>query len=95
MGEKRTGKLSSAIMLATSGQFLKKMNIYDRKSKNNEHRSFPYDPRRSKTKVVRFRTIRIVQKRTMTYRPKKYTKKLYDKTKPTLLISIDIRLPIP
>ncbi len=45
------------------------------KKESNDYRSFPYDPIRSKTNVVRFRTIRIVRKRTMTCRHKKYTKK--------------------
>ncbi len=48
----------------------------------NEHRSYQYDPIRSKMNVVRFRTIRTVRKGTMTYRQKKYTKKLDIKKKP-------------
>jgi hypothetical protein len=64
------------------------------KKENIEYRSIPYDPIRSKMNVVPFRTIRIVRKRTMTCRQKKYTKKLFFEMKPTLSRSIDLRLPI-
>jgi hypothetical protein len=46
------------------------------KKESNEHRSYPYDPIRSKKNVVRFRTIRVVRKWTMTFRQKKCTKQL-------------------
>jgi hypothetical protein len=78
MGEKNCPQPWCRQCRPPAGQFFKKNEsspLYVLSKKvNNDYRSFPYDPIRSKMNVVRFRTIRIVRKRTMTCRHKKYTK---------------------
>jgi len=61
---------------------------------NTRHRSFSYDPIRSKTNIVHIRTIRIVRKRTMTNMTKKYTKNVNIKMQQIKLERIDFMLPI-